>query len=347
MRVAIFRDFVWWRYQVVRPTLVALVFAGVLGLLGAPSVSQAQTATKVYRIGWLGQGSPPVGASRENGDFQQGLRDLGYVEGKNVVVEFRYAGGDVGKLPELAVELARLKVDVIVTSGEPAAFAAKRATTTIPIVATEFGLDPEKAGLVASLGRPGGNVTGLSSLSEELWQKRLAFLREFVPKLARPIVLWNPGNSGNRSCLDEIQGAATAMGMQLQSLEVRDDIALERAFATIARENPDALITCWDTVTLEHARAIAEFALKRRLPTLAPLKEYVQAGGLLSYGTILPAHRRRAAYYVDKILKGAKPADMPMERPMHFDLVINLATSKALGLAPPPALVVLADDLIQ
>jgi putative ABC transport system substrate-binding protein len=330
-----------------RPRHFWPIAAVVSSLLGAPAVTEAQPATKVYRIGWLGHGSAPAVAGKGSGDFGQGLRDLGYVENRNVVVEFRYAGGSVDKLPGLASELTSLKVDVIVTSGEPAAFAAKRATSAIPIVATEFGLDPVKAGLVASLGRPEGNVTGLSSISEELWQKRLALLRELVPKISRPVVLWNPGNPGNRSCLDEIQGAARVMGMQLQSLEVGDGKALERAFAEIPKNNPDALITCWDSVTLEHARAIAEFALKRRLPTLAPLKEYVQAGGLLSFGTSLPAHRRRAAYYVDKIFKGAKPADLPVERPTHFELVVNVATAKALGLTLPPALVVLADDLIE
>ena len=194
---------------------------------------------------------------------------------------------------------------------------------------------------MASLNRPGGNVTGLSSISEELWQKRLALLRELVPRLSRVTILWNPANPGNRSCLDEIRTAAQAMGMQLQALEVGDGRALERAFGEIAKAPPDALVTCWDSVTLEHAKPIAEFALKRRLPTLAPLKEYVQAGGLLSFGTSLPAHRRRAAYYVDKIFKGAKPGDLSVEQPTNFELVVNLTTAKALGLTPPPTVVAL------
>jgi putative ABC transport system substrate-binding protein len=311
-----------------------------------PPEADAQPAAKVYRIGWLGHGNAPTGANPGIADFQQGLRDLGYVDGKNVVVEFRYASGNVDKLPELATEFTRLKVDVIVTSGEPAAFAAKRATNAIPIVATEFGLDPVKAGLVASLNRPGGNVTGLSSISEELWQKRLALLRELVPRVSRVTILWNPANPGNRSCLDEIRTAAQAMGMQTQALEVGDGRALERAFTEIAKAPSDALVTCWDSVTLEHAKPIADFALKRRLPTLAPLKEYVQAGGLLSFGTSLPAHRRRAAYYVDKIFKGAKPGELSVEQPTNFELVVNLTTAKALGLTLPPAVVVLADDLI-
>jgi putative ABC transport system substrate-binding protein len=326
--------------------LAACIFGGALGLCAVLPEADAQSAAKVYRIGWLGHGSPPPGTPASVSDFQQGLRDLGYIDGKNVVVEFRYASGNVDKLPELANEFARLKVDVIVTSGEPAAFAAKRATDAIPIVATEFGLDPVKAGLVASLNRPGGNVTGLSSISEELWQKRLQLLREFVPRLSRVTILSNPTNQGNASCVSEIKTAASGMGMQVQSLEVSDSKGLDRALSAIAKDS-DALVTCWDSLTLEYAKPIAELALKRRLPTLAPLKEYVQAGGLLSFGTNLPAHRRRAAYYVDKIFKGAKPADLSVEQPTNFELVVNLTTAKALGLALPPAVVVLADDLIQ
>jgi putative ABC transport system substrate-binding protein len=314
-------------------------------LLALGSYVCAQPTAKVYRIGVLGQGNPPR-TSAPAADFRQGLKDLRYPE-QSVVVEVRYAEGDVDKLPRLADELVRMKVDAIVTIGDSAAFAAKRATTSVPVIATEFGSDPVKAGLVSSLGRPEGNVTGISSLSDELWQKRLGLLREFVPRLSRASVLLNPANPGNAYCLSEIQAAAKAMGVQIHALEVSDGKALDRAFTTIARDSPDALVTCWDSVTLEYAKTIAEFTLKRRLPTLAPLKEYVQAGGLLSFGTSLPAHRRRAAYYVDKIFKGTKPTDLPIERPTHFELVINLATAKALGLAIPPTLMVLADDLIE
>jgi putative ABC transport system substrate-binding protein len=250
------------------------------------------------------------------------------------------------KLPELAGELGRMKVDVIVTVGDSAAIAAKRATTSIPIIATEFGLDPVKAGIVSSLGRPEGNVTGLSSISEELWPKRLGLLRDLVPRLTRAAVLWNSGNPGNASCLNEIRAASGALGILVQPFDVRDANSVERTFAAMAKDRPDALALCWDSVTLEYAHAIADFALKRRLPTIAPLREYVKAGALLSFGTSLAAHRRRAAYYADKILKGAKPADLPVERPTHFELVVNMATAKALGLALPPTLVMLADDLI-
>ncbi len=325
--------------------LLVGVLLGCVALL-PPGPARAQTVAKTYRIGWLGHATQPA-AEAGAGDFQKGLRDLGYIEGRNVSVEFRYAGGDVGKLPELASELIRSNVDILVTSGEPAAFAAKRLTSTIPIVATEFGLDPVKSGLVASLGHPGGNVTGLSTISEELWQKRLALLRQMVPKLARTTVIWNPANPGNVSCVDEIQAAGRALGIQSVFIEVGDARALERAFATIGRQAPDAIVTCWDSVTLEFAHQIAEFALKRRLPMLGPFKEYVQAGGLVSFGTSLRAHRRRAAYYVDRILKGAAPSDLAIEQPTLFELAINLTTAKALGITVPTMLLVLADDLVQ
>jgi putative tryptophan/tyrosine transport system substrate-binding protein len=281
------------------------------------------------------------------GEFQRALRDFGYVEGQNLVIEYRFANGNVERLTELAAEFVRSPVDVIVTSGEPAAFAAKRATKSIPIVATEFGLDPVKAGLVSSLGRPDANITGIATLSEDLWQKRLGLLREIAPKVSRLAVLWNPGNPGNASCAEEITAAAPTMGMQLRFLEVRDAKTLEQAFFGVARDPPGALVTCWDSVTLANAKPIADFALKLRLPSLAALREYVQAGGLLSFGTSLPAHRRRAAYYVDKILKGTKPSDLPVERPTLFELIVNLTTAKTLGLALPAVLTVVADELIE
>jgi putative tryptophan/tyrosine transport system substrate-binding protein len=315
--------------------------------LSPPEFASAQTPGKAHRVGWLGNGNPPTGADRAAGDFQQGLRDVGYVEGRSFAVEYRYAGGNPDRLAEHAAELVRMPVDIIVTSGEPAAYAAMRATKVIPIVTTDIGVDPVKAGFVASLGRPGGNVTGMTTLSDDLWQKRLGLLREVAPKVSRLAVLWNPANSGNTNCVEELKAAAPAMRLQLLHLEVRDAVALDRALAGMAKEPPDALVTCWDSVTLQHARTIADFALKYRLPTLAPLKEYVEAGGLLSFGTSLPSQRRRASHYVDKILKGAKPADLPVERPTLFELAVNLKTAKALGLAVPTGLLVLADDLID
>lgn len=316
------------------------------GFLALSPLANAQGAAKSYRIAVLSQGNPPTN-DVPGADFRQGLRDWGYVEGRNVEVDFRYGGGNVEKLPELAGELGRMKVDVIVTVGDSAAIAAKRATTSIPIVATEFGSDPVKAGIISSLGRPEGNVTGLSAISEELWQKRLSLLRELVPRLTRAAVLWNPGNPGNVSCLNEIRAASGPLGILVQPFDVRDANSVERAFAAMAKDRPDALAMCWDSVTLEYAHAIADFALKRGLPTIAPLREYVKAGALMSFGASLAAHRRRAAYYADKIMKGTKPADLPVERPTHFELVVNAATAKALRLALPPALVMLADDLVQ
>ena len=211
----------------------------------------------------------------------------------------------------------------------------------------EFASDPVKAGLVAALGRPEGNVTGLATLSEDLWPKRLGLIKEVAPKISLIAVLWNPANPGNRNCIDEIKTAAPAMGLVIRELEVDDGDALTRALARIEKDPVDALVACWDSITLAHAQALADFALKRRLPTLMPLREYVQAGSLLSYGINLAEHRRRAAYYVDKIRNGAKPADLPVERQTNPELVINATTAKSLGLALPATLVVLADDVIH
>lgn len=333
-------------YRRIFVRILAVIVALVFGVLVAAADVHAQPGTKTYRIGVLEQGNPPKDATPA-ADFRQGLRDWGYVENRTVALEFRYAGGNLAKLPALAAELARMNVDVIVTVGDPAAFAAKKATTSIPIVATEFGLDPVKAGLVASLGRPEANLTGLSSISEELWQKRLALLREILPRLTRIGVVLNPANQGNASCLAEIRSAAGAMGIRVQSLDISDERSIERVFAAIAKDTLDGLAVCWDSVTMEHAQAIADLALNRRLPLVAPLREYVSAGALLSFGMSLAAHRRQAAHYAHRIIKGAKPADLPVEQPKNFELVINVATAKALGLAVPPSLALLAEDLIQ
>jgi putative tryptophan/tyrosine transport system substrate-binding protein len=314
-------------------------------VLGASATALAQS--KAYRIGWLGDGTPPSTSAQSGGDFQQGLRDDGYVEGRNLApIEYRYARGNVDQLPQLAAELVRAPVDVIVTSGEPAALAASRATKTIPIVVTQIGIDPVKAGLVASLARPGGNVTGLATLNEELWSKRLGLLKEVAPNVSRLAVLWNPANPGNASCIEEIKGAAQAMQLQVASVEVRDAKALDRALASITSDT-NALAACWDSVLLERAGAIAEFALKRRLPALAPLREYVEEGFLLSLGASLSAHKRRTAYYVNKILKGAKPSDLPVEQAALFELVVNVKTARALGYPLPPTLLGLADEVIR
>lgn len=330
-----------------RPLCVAAFAASAIAM---PIVAAAQTgakpADKTYRIAVLSQGNPPTNEA-PGADLRQGLRDWGYVDGRNLSIDFRYGGGNVDKLPDLAAELVRMKVDVIVTVGDAAALAAKRTTASIPVVATEFGQDPVKAGLVSSLGRPEGNVTGLSSISDELWAKRLGLLRQIVPKLSRMVILLNPGNPGNVSCLAEFQAAASATSIQVRPIEVVDANAVERAFAVVAREKPDAIALCWDSVTLEYAYAIADFAVRYRIPTIAPLREYVRAGALMSFGANLAAHRRRAAYYADKIAKGAKPAELPVERPTHFELVLNTATAKSLGIAVPAAVGVLADDIVE
>jgi putative tryptophan/tyrosine transport system substrate-binding protein len=322
------------------------VFGGCFALivLVAGSVLGAQPATKPFRIGWLSASSD---ASRGVTEFQQGLRDLRYIEGQNIVVEYRHATGSVSELAELAAELARIPVEVIVTSGESPALAAKRTSKSIPIVAIDLASDPVKSGLVASLSKPEGNLTGLASQSDELWPKRLGLLKQIKPKTTRLAVLWNPRNQGNASCVAEISAGATAIDMEVQPLEVRDAASLDRAFASIEASPTDALAICWDSATLANARSIAEFALKQRLPTVSPLREYVDAGALLSYGPSLAAQRRRAAYYVDRILKGVRPASLPVEQPTQFYLVVNLTTAKRLGIALPSSLVVLLDDVIQ
>ena len=322
------------------------VFGGCFALivLVAGSVLGAQPVTKPFRIGWLGSSSD---ASRGVTEFQQGLRDLRYIEGQNVVIEYRQSTGSISQLADLAAELARVPVDVIVTSGESPALAAKRTTKSIPIVAMDLAWDPVKAGLVASLSKPEGNLTGLASQSDELWPKRLGLLKQLKPKMTRLAVLWNPGNQGNASCVAEISAGAAALDMEVQPLEARDVASLDRAFASIAAAAPDALAICWDSATLANARSIAEFALKQRIPTVSPLREYVDAGALLSYGPSLAAQRRRAAYYVDRILRGVKPAGLPVEQPTQFDLVVNLTTAKRIGIALPPTIAGFADDVVQ
>ena len=321
------------------------VLVAAVALFCGPEANAAEPATKPYRIGWLGDGSAPSGS--DVGEFRQRLRELRYVEGQNLVIEYRYANGSVERLSGLAAELARLPVDVIVTTGDSAALAAKRATKRIPIVATELALDPVEAGLVTSLRRPEGNVTGLATRSEDGWDKRMGLLKQVVTRLSRLAVLWNPANPGNVSCIEKMRAVAPQMGIQLQELRVSDVNALERAISGMNTERPDAIATCWDGVTVVNAKKIADGALKHRLPTLAAFREYVDAGALMSLGTSLPALRRRAADYVDRILKGAKPADLPVELPTNFDLVVNQVTANAIGVTLPATLLMLADDVVR
>ncbi len=292
----------------------------------------AQQPTKVFRIGYLSSTSSERQKSRKAA-FQQGLRDLGYVEGKNIAIEYRYAGQKNERLSQLVAELVRLNVDVILAAGAPAAHAAKSGTKTIPIV-MQSG-DPVGTGLVASLARPGGNITGLSDFTVGVVTKRLELLKEVVPSVSRVAVLWNPTNPTNPVTLKETQTAAPALGVTLLSLEVKDADDIERAFAVIRKERPGALIVFGGVLTT-HARRITELAVNSRLPGIHATSEDVDAGGLMSYGTNFDDLFRRAAVYVDKILKGAKPADLPIEQPTKFEFVINLKTAKQIGVTIPP-----------
>jgi putative ABC transport system substrate-binding protein len=316
----------------VRSVLAAVL---VLVLLAAPLAVGAQP---MARIGLLGDSSwEPL---------RQGLRDLGYVEGKNVLFEDRRAGGHNERWPELAAELVRLNVQVIVTSGTPAALAAKRATTTIPIVMAVTG-DPLSTGLVSSLAKPGGNVTGLMQLGAGLAAKRLELLKEVVPNVSRVAFLWNPANPDQKSHFNEARAGARSLGVTLRSVEVRTGEQFERAFGAMLRERPSALLITADSVHQLRIDWIIGFASKHRLPVMYQLKEDVERGGLMSYGALRTDLVRRAAIYVDKILKGAKAGDLPVEQPTTFELVINLKTAKALGLTIPPSLLLRADQVIE
>jgi putative ABC transport system substrate-binding protein len=274
------------------------------------------------------------------------LRELGYVEGQNLVVEYRWADGDIARLPALAAELVRLRVDVLVATTNPAVLAARQATSTIPIVFAASS-DPVGTGLVASLAHPGGNVTGLSLVTPELSGKRLQLLRETLPQLARVALLWDAGNVGMADRVKETEAAARQLGVALHVEWVRDLAGLDRAFATLAQARPDAFLTTVEPFTGDHRQRIVAFAAQQRLPAMYEERDFVDAGGLMAYGPNLAANYRRAATYVDKILRGTKPADLPVEQPTKFELVINLKTAKALGLTIPQSLLRRADEVIQ
>jgi len=321
------------------------VIAG--GLLAAPLAAEAQQAAKIPRIGYL---APNLAATPQLPEaFRQGLRDLGYVEGRNVVIEYRDAEGKPERFPALAAELVALKVDVIVASGTPVALAAKHATRTIPIVLLS-GADPVGSGLVTSLARPGGNVTGLSNLSHQLVGKCLEQLKQAVPGVSRVAVLWQPGVIGERTekdILKEADVAARALGVRLQVVEARGPADFDRAFSDMTRARADALTVLTSSMFFFERRRLVDLAAKNRLPAVYPWREFVDAGGLMAYGANIPDMFRRAATYVDKILKGAKPGDLPVEQPTKFELVINLKTAKALGLTIPQSVLGRADELIQ
>lgn len=319
-------------------------------LLGAatawPLAARAQQTGKMSRIGYLGSSSPSLEPHYVEA-FRQKLRDLGYVEGENIAIEYRWAEGQDDRLPNLATELVRLKPDIIVTTGTPGALAAMQATKTIPIVMASSG-DPVGLGLVASLVRPGGNVTGFTILGPELEGKRLEFLKQAVPDLARIAVLWNPSNPAIVLFFATMENAGRALRISLDPVvEVRRADELDSAFVAIAGARPPALVVLADRFLLAHRKRIVEFAAANRLPGMYPFREYVDAGGLMSYAPSNIELFRGAATYVDKILKGAKPGDLPVQQPTKFELIVNLKSAKAIGIDVPASLLLRADELIE
>lgn len=319
------------------------VIAFVLVVAGA--VAQAQQPKKVPRIGYLSATSPSTNPAWTEA-FRHGLRELGYVEGKNIVIEYRYAEGKLDRLRELAAELVRLKVDVIVTGGPATTPAVKEATVTIPIV-MGFDNDPVGSGFVSSLARPGGNITGLSALSPELSGKRLELLKEIVPRLSRVAVLGSSTLSGYAQILREVEIAAGAFGVQLQHLDVRDPKDIETAFRAASKGRAEAVLVLVSAVLNSHRIQVADLAVKNRLPAVYGQPQYVEDGGLLSYAPSYTDLFRHAATYVDKILKGTKPADLPVEQPTKFELIINLKAAKQIGLTIPPNVLARADRVIR
>jgi len=310
-----------------------------------PIAARAQQAGKVHRIGMLETISTTLNVANFYA-LREGLRQLGYAEGQNLVIEYRSADGRDDRFPGLARELLALKVDVIVTRGTPAAKAVKNATSTVPVVMTASG-DPVGVGLVTSLARPGGNITGLSAIVGELSPKRLELIREIVPGLARIAVLANTSNDAVRRDWARIETAARSLGVQSQLLDLRESDALGPTFDDASARRADALVVVIDAITQANQQRIVDLAMKHRLPAIYSSREFVDAGGLISYGVSYPDLYRRAATYVDKILKGTKPADLPVVQPTKFELVINLKTAKALGLQISPMLLTRADEVIE
>ena len=317
------------------------IIALLIGLALA-SFAEAQQPKKIPRVGFLG------GASGEANlrDLRQGLRELGYVEGKNIIIEYRVSKGEFDRFHALAAELVRLKVDVIVTQGTPAAAAAKNATSTIPIIMSG-GTDPVATGLVQSLARPGGNITGVTIMNEELAGKRLELLKETSPKVSRLGVLWNSTNPGTAVVFKQTQAAAQELSLSLQSLEVKTVNDLQGAFDAATRRGVNGLVLLAAAPIASHLKLVADLAVKNRLPSTYDRSEFVDAGGLMSYGPNVPNISRRAATYVDKVLKGANPGDLPVERPTKFEFVINLKTAKQIGPTIPQSVLFRADRVIK
>lgn len=311
----------------------------------APSTLAAQEKGKVPRIGFLGNSTAALEADLI-GPFRDGLRDLGYVEGRSIRIEYRWAKGNYARFPALIGELLALKVDVIVTAGTPATLAVKNATTSVPLVMVAVG-NPVGNGIVPSLSRPGGNITGLTSISTEMDGKRLELLREVAPNLSHIAVLWNPASPLQVLAEKKVQAAAQVLRMKVLTLGARTKEEIDDAFAAMVRERPEALLVLADRLFLHHRVRIMDFAAKHRLPGVHAYRELVEAGGLMSYGPNYAGMHRRAAYYVDRILKGTKPGNLPVERPTKFDLVINLKVAKVLGLTIPPSVMLRATEIIE
>jgi putative ABC transport system substrate-binding protein len=324
-----------------------LLHALMAGALAAPLASFAQQPVKIARIGFLSPASSAGDWGIRLQAFRDALRELGYVEGKNLQLEVRWGEGKLERLPALAAELVQLKVDVIVAASSPAVLAASQATRTIPIVMPTSS-DPVGDGLVASLARPGGNITGLSQMAPELGEKRLQLLKEMFPKVSHAMaVLWNPDYVGMRARFEQARVAAPAVGLTVRSVEVRDTRELDAAFEAIIREHPEALLLLVDPLTLSQRSRIVEFAAEQRLPAIYETRDFVDVGGLISYGPNGLELFRRAATYVDKILRGAKPADLPIEQPTKFELVINMRAANALGIKFPDSILLRADEVIR
>jgi ABC-type uncharacterized transport system substrate-binding protein len=329
--------------------LVSTVIFLLLFLLLAVSLgtSVAQSSEKVPRVGYISPGSSSDQLRlRRFEAFRQGLRELGYVEGQNIVLEPRWAEGGYAQYPALAADLVRLKAGIIVAVGGAATKAAKQVTRTIPIVMSVV-VDPVGSGLVPSLAHPGGNLTGISIMATDLIGKQFELLREVVPKVSRMALLWNPANPSHAPAISHVKAAARSLGVQLQLLEARDPQEIDRAFAAMTREQAGALVVLPDAIFTNQVRQIAELAVQRRLPSIYGVSENAEAGGLMVYGTDFVDLERRAATFVDKILKGAKPGDLPVEQPTKFELTINLKTAKALGLTIPQSLLLRAGRVID
>jgi ABC-type uncharacterized transport system substrate-binding protein len=326
-------------------TVKGIGFIITLGILLGSLAAQAQQTGNVYRIGFLGNSTAALEANLV-GPFREGLRDLGYVEGRNVLIEYRWAEGKYDRFPALIGELLALKVAVIVTAGTPATLAVKKATTSVPLVMTAVG-DPVGTGIVPSLSHPGGNITGLTAISTEMDAKRLELLREVVPSVSYIALLWNAGSPLQVLAEKQVQAAAQVLRMRVLSLGVKTEEEIKSALAVMARERPDALLVLADRLLLHHRVLIMDFATRHRLPGVHAYRELVEAGGLMSFGPSYADMHKRAAYFVDRILKGAKPGDLPVERPRTFELVINLKVAKAPGLTIPQSVLLRGTEIIQ